>query len=102
MNIITSKTRAKIKRNPSDVQKMKQELQHKIKERGLAELVPMQGQDIEKMSKDIDAAGGFFKEEMEMRRDKRRKIKMKNFLDGQKKRMKEAPEKYFSRKNKSN
>ena len=101
MYIITSKTRSRMKRNPVDYAKMKEDLKHKCQERGLATLVPLNGQDIDKMSKDIDKAGSFFKEEMEKKRKKRKEMKLNKFLETQPQRMKEAPSKYAKMKNRN-
>lgn len=98
MYIITSKTRSKMKRNPSDLAKMKEDVRFKCKAAGLAELVPLKNQDPEQMTKDLSKAGHFFQEEMQAKREKRRQLKIGNQIEKQRKRMQAAPELAMKRK----
>ena len=93
-NIITSKTKSRMKRNPSDVKKLQEDLKGKYKSQGLAQLIPLKGQSLDQMNKDVSIAGKFFQEEMEKKRDKRKKLKLADFVEKQKERMKKTPEFY--------
>lgn len=97
-NIITSKTKSKMRRNPSDLKKVHEDLKFKYKSQGLANLVPLKGQSIDAMEKDVSSAGHFFQEEMDKKRGIRRKLKAEKFKEKQQERMKKAPELYFKKK----
>ena len=98
MYISTSKTKSKIHRDPNSQKQLKAERTYFYKEQGVEKIKSLKGKTEQESYEELKAAGSFVKDSMQERKEVKRAEKEKEWKDGQAKRLKDAPKKYFAGK----
>ena len=99
MNIITSKTRSRMKRDPNSRQQLRAERTNYYKDQGVEKLKPLKGQTEEESFEQIKDSGSYIKDSMQERSETKRNAREKHLKETAPQRMKDAADKYFKQQN---
>lgn len=94
MNIITDETKKRMFNNPEERKKIAEEHQNRLKELGIANLIPAKGQNFEKIYEDVKNNSNEIYEKMIAKKENDEKIREKKKREELKIKARKAAEKY--------